>query len=213
MCFSAPAWVSPALVGTRGATARKTYQVERRLLRCAFYTTKWLGPLQLSPFRGVELNIGFCDVHFYTTKWPGPLQLSPFPGVKLSIEVCDVHFYTIKWGYSVRVFTVSWCKIEHRLLRCALLHHKVARVIFDPLQFSTFPGVKLNIDFCDVQFYKTNGALLKTSRSIFGPGHIIKLKISFCDVQFYKANGALLKTGRCRSTGEFAQNGRSKSFW
>ena len=60
----------PPSVGTRGATARKTYQVEHRLLRCALYTTKWLGPLQLSPFRGVKLNIDFCDVHFYTTKWP-----------------------------------------------------------------------------------------------------------------------------------------------
>ena len=118
-----------------------------------------------------------------------------------------------KVAWAAPNFNVSWCKVEHRFLRCALLHHKVARVIFDPLQFSTFPGVKLNIDFCDVQFYKANGALLKRNRSIFRPGHTIKLKISFCDVQFYKANGALLKRSRSRSTGVFAQNGLSKSFW
>ena len=155
MCVFCARVGSPPLVGTRGATARKTYQDERRLLRCALYTTKWLGPLQLSPLPGVKLNIEFCDVHFYTTKWPGPLQLSPFPGVKLNIDFCDVHVYTIKWGYSVRVFTASWCKIEHRFFRCAFLHLRVARVFFDPLQFSTFPGVKLNIDFCDVHIYTT----------------------------------------------------------
>ena len=94
-------------------------------------------------------------MHFYTTKWVGPLQISTFPGVKLNIDFCDVHFYIIKWGDSVHVFTVSLCKVEHRFLRCALLQSKRGTFENGPLHFWPRTHYKVEDQFLRCPFLQS----------------------------------------------------------